>query len=76
MSKLSRILAPDTLVVVFCLLAALGIAFLVAAMLMGEPIFATIGEILLAPLLLGALLIIVVVYPILIYLNLKDKRNK
>lgn len=73
MSKFNRLLAPNFWIAVFSILGLIGVGFVVAGTVSGEPRFVTIGQVLIAPLVLGAIALVVVVIPILIYANRKHK---
>ncbi len=73
MSKFNRLLAPNFWIAVFSVLGLIGLAFVVGGIVSGESKFVTIGQILIAPLVLGAIALVVVVIPILIYANRKHK---
>jgi hypothetical protein len=75
MRKSNRLLAPDFWVAVFSILGLIGVGFVVAGVLSGESRFVTIGEILVAPLALGAIALVFVVIPVLIHANRKHKRG-
>lgn len=73
MSKFNHLLAPNFWVAVFSILGLIGLGFVVTGMVSGEPKFVSIGQVLLAPLFLGAVALVFVVIPILICTNRKHK---
>lgn len=73
MNKFNRLLAPNFWVALFAIFGLIGLGFVVAGMVSGESKFVTIGQVLIAPLILGAVALVFVVIPILIYANRKHK---
>lgn len=71
MSKFNRLLAPNFWIAVFSIFGLIGVGFVVAGRVFGEPRFVTVGQVLIVPLVLGAIALVVVVIPILIYANRK-----
>jgi hypothetical protein len=73
MNKFSRLLAPNFWVALFSMLGLIGLGFVVTGIASGESKFVTIGQVLIAPLVLGAVALVVAVIPILIYADRKHR---